>query len=406
MKKLLLLLLSLSAIVSNAQVRFYDVKTLSNYQQILEKSIKEDKIMFIAFYRNGDAFYQMQKDNIFIDARLDSIYSLNAVNLAISVTSEMGSRIAESIGVDSFPTFYYFNKNETLLLVREGYQSKTDLAEAFYKVQKLNAVYDDLKDKYSAGTLSDKEWRTLIEIYALNNDFIETKALALEYFNSRDKSALLVPANADLLEKYGVDLETVYPKTVIENMQKLGERFDFEAFYTGAYDFNFDLASANNDSILLQKIVTELLPNRPKDEANTQELAFETQKVFASETRNFGVWQRAASKLSKTMADDSTKAEFLFGEAFEIADNFNSENAQKAARNLAKEAYNIKADFRYKMLEGYMAYLMKDYEEAKKLVTLAETQTDNANNKRKASSLLKMIEKEIAKGSETDSEDQ
>lgn len=358
--------------------------------------------MFIAFYRNGDAFYQMQKDNIFSDARLDSIYTQNAINLAVSITSEMGSRIAESIGVDSFPTFYYFDKNETLLLVKEGYQTKTDLAESFYKVQKINAAYEDLKDKYSASTLSDKEWRMLIEIYALNNDFIETKALALEYFNSRDKSALLVPANADLLEKYGVDLETEYPKTIIANKQKLGTGFDFEAFYTGAYDFNFDLASANDDTVLLQKIVSELLPNRPKDEANTQELAFETQKVFASETRNFGVWQRAASKLSKSMADDSTKAEFLFGEAFEIADNFNSENAQRAARNLAEEAYNIKADFRYKMLEGYMAYLMKDYDAAKKLVALAESQTDNANNKRKASSLLKMIEKEISKESQTD----
>lgn len=402
MKKLLLLLLSFSAFVSTAQVRFYDVKTLSNYQQVLEKSIKEDKIMFIAFYRNGDAFYQMQKDNIFSDARLDSIYTQNAINLAVSITSEMGSRIAESIGVDSFPTFYYFDKNETLLLVKEGYQTKTDLAESFYKVQKINAAYEDLKDKYSASTLSDKEWRMLIEIYALNNDFIETKALALEYFNSRDKSALLVPANAGLVEKYGVDLETEYPKTIIANKQKLGTSFDFEAFYIGAYDFNFDLASANDDTVLLQKIVTELLPNRPKDEANTQELAFETQKVFASETRNFGVWQRAASKLSKTMADDSIKAEFLFGEAFEIADNFNSENAQRAARNLAEEAYNIKADFRYKMLEGYMAYLMNDYDAAKKLVALAESQTDNANNKRKAISLLKMIEKEISKESQTE----
>ena len=402
MKKLLILLLSFSAFVSTAQVRFYDVKTLSNYQQVLEKSIKEDKIMFIAFYRNGDAFYQMQKDNIFSDARLDSIYTQNAINLAVSITSEMGSRIAESIGVDSFPTFYYFDKNETLLLVKEGYQTKTDLAESFYKVQKINAAYEDLKDKYSASTLSDKEWKMLIEIYALNNDFIETKALALEYFNSRDKSALLVPANAELLEKYAVDLETEYPKTIIANKQKLGTGFDFEAFYAGAYDFNFDLASANDDTVLLQKIVTELLPNRPKDEANTQELAFETQKVFASETRNFGVWQRAASKLSKTMADDSTKAEFLFGEAFEIADNFNSENAQRATRNLAEEAYNIKADFRYKMLEGYTAYLMNDYDAAKKLVALAESQTDNANNKRKASSLLKMIEKEISKESQTD----
>lgn len=397
MKKLIFaLLLSISSVL-NAQIRFYDVKTLSNYQQVLEKAINEDKLMFLALYQNGDAFYQMQKDNIFANQQLANIYE-QSVPLAVGITSEMGSRIAESIGVDSFPTFYYFKNDETLLLVKSGYQSAQDLATAFATAEDLNKKYEVLRNKYSEGTLAPSEWIQLLDIYALNNDFIETEALAFEYFSSQSQAKLLVPTNASVLEKYAIRLETKYPELVIKNRAKLGESFDYDKFYNSAYDFNFDLALANSDTVLLEKIVSVLIPSRPKDEADTQELIFETRKVFASETRNFKLWQEATIVRSASIAtDDSAKAEYVFEEAFEIADNFNTEEAQTSARELAKRAYDLHEDFRYKMLEGYMAYLLKDYEEAQKLVDLAASITDNANNKRKATSLSSMISRELEK---------
>ena len=394
MKKLLYLLVLLSFSSLYAQVRFYDVQTLSNYQQILMKSLQEDKLMFIAFYRNGDDFYRMQKEDIFASPLLDSIYE-QTVPMAIGITSEMGSRLAQSIGVDSFPSFYYFNNEETLLLVKSGYQTEQNLADALNQALELNQQYLLLKDKYTTGKLSPSEWHLLIEIYSLNHGFIESLELALEYFNSQERVNLIKPENAPLLEKYGIDLESVYPKVIIANKDKLGDEFDLKEFYNSAYDYNFDLALTNSDTVLLEKIITELIPNRPKDEADIRELSFETRKVFASETRNFRLWEFAAITRSETLENDSIKAEFLFGEAFEIADNFNIKAAQTAARSLSKRAFDLREDFRYKMLEGYMAYLMQDYENAKVLVETAASKTDNPNNIRKADSLKRMIEKEL-----------
>lgn len=404
MKKLLFLFIltfSLFAKAQEVKVRFYDVRTLDDYQKVLLQSIQEDKMMFIVFYQDGDAFYKMQKDNIFANAELASAYS-KTNPMAVSITSEMGSRLAESIGVDSFPSFYYFNNEEVLLVVNKGYQSLSELIDALKKAQTINTNYSRLTKKYTEGTLTQTEWRALLETYALNNDFVQTQSLALEFFNSQTKAELLKPENAELLVKYGIDLESAYPELIIKNKASLPSSFDYKAFYSSTYDYNFDRAEVNLDTVLLEKIVTVLIPNRPKDEADTKELVFETRKVFSSETRLFNVWEKAAIERASSLSDDSTKAEFIFEEAFEIADNFNTEDANKAARSLAKESYNLREDYRYKMLEGYMAYLLKDYTEAMALVQLAKTKTDNANNIRKAQSLQKMISKEQAKASDSE----
>lgn len=404
MKKLLLLFilsLSLLAKAQDTKVRFYDVRTLDDYQKVLLQTIQDDKMMFIVFYQDGDAFYKMQKDNIFANAELASAYS-KTNPMAISITSEMGSRLAESIGVDSFPTFYYFNNEEVLLVVKEGYQTVSNLIESLKKAQTVNTNYENLTEKYSNGTLTQAEWRALLETYALNNDFIQTQSLALEFFNSQPKVELLKPENAELLVKYGIDLESSYPQFIIKNKANLPGGFNYNAFYTSTYDYNFDRAEVNLDTVLLEQIVTELIPNRPKDNADTKELVFETKKVFASETKLFNVWASAAINRSATLENDSIKAEFIFEEAFEIADNFNTNDALKVARNLSKRSYSLREDYRYKMLEGYMAYLMKDYAEAMELVKLAETKTDNANNIRKAQSLQRMITKEQDKEKESE----
>lgn len=403
MKKLLLLLLVTFTFFAKAQdtkVRFYDVRTLDDYQKVLLQSIQNDKMLFIVFYKDGDAFYQMQQDNIFSNIELATAYNSTSP-MAISITSEMGSRLAESIGANSFPTFYYFNNEEVLLVVKDGYQSISELAQALKKAQGINSKYNKLTEKYSAGTLTKTEWRELLETYALNNDFIQTQSLALEFFNSQAKTDLLSAENAELLVKYGIDLESSYPEFIIKNKDRLPAVFDYKAFYISTYDYNFDRAEVNLDTVLLEKIVTVLIPNRPKDDADTKELIFETKKVFASETRLYNIWKKAAIDRSSSLVGDSTKAEFLFEEAFEIADNFNTTEAHAAARSLAGESYKLREDYRYKMLEGYMAYLMKDYAEAMELVKLAETKTNDTNHIRKSQSLQRMITKEQDKEKES-----
>ena len=54
-----ILISAFSAVSLFAQVRFYDVKNFTQYQQVLEQAMEEDKMLFLVVYENGDEFYRM-----------------------------------------------------------------------------------------------------------------------------------------------------------------------------------------------------------------------------------------------------------------------------------------------------------------------------------------------------------
>lgn len=392
---LLVFLLSLAG--SYAQkVRFYDVKNIDQYQQVLAQALEEKKMMYLVIYEDGDAFYQMQKDDVFADASLATAYEAN-IPLAVDIYSDMGARLAEAFTIDSLPSFLYLTDEEFVVLVKEGYQNVEQLKKALANAKLASEEYKTLQKKYSENTLTPQDWRKLLDFHGMNFSFEETKALAIGFLNGLNNSQLISQEIVPITATYGIDLETKYPEILFKNRQNLKDQIDFEALYTSVYSYNFDRAIASDDTVMLEKIVTLLLPYSTDTSASTPKLAFETRKVFASETRIFSVWRKGALERSETIEEtsDSARAEFLFDEAYEIADNFNSEDAQKAARKLANQANKLNEKFRYKMLESYMAYLLKDYTEADALVKEAKLLTDNANNERKADNLQEMITEEL-----------
>ncbi len=380
--------------VQGQKVRFYDVKTVEQYQQVLEEAMNADKMMFLVIYQDGDAFYRMQKDDVFANQTLATAYQ-STIPLAVDIYSDMGGRLAESFPIDSLPSFLYLTTEEALVLVEKGYHNVAQLTAALTRAKAAALRFSELQKKYSDKSLTPQEWVELLQFHALNFSFRETEYLAVGFLNGLNNAQLLSPEIVPITATYGVDLETKYPKLIIDNRQKVSAYIDYPTFYESAYSYNFDRAVASDDTVLLEKIVTIMVPNSPDKEADKKVLAFETRKVFASETQLFSVWKRAALERGKSMEGDSARAGFLFEEAFEIADNFNSADAKLTARQLANAANKAEADFRYKMLESYMAYLMEDYMEADALVKEAKFMADDDNSQRKAAGLQQMIAKEM-----------
>ncbi len=393
-----ILLSALSSLSLYAQLRFYDVKSFTQYQQVLEQAMNEEKILFLVVYENGDDFYRMQKDDVFSDPTLVGAYGAT-IPMAVDIYSDMGSRLAGAFGIEKLPSFLYITHEEALVLVKEGYLNVGELNIALREAQKAEQLYATLQKKYAAKTLTSAEWLQLIQLQSLNAGFNETKTLAIGFLNGLNNAQLLSQEIAPTMATYGIDLEFKYPKFIVENRKALADKIDYKTFYESAYSYNFDRAVASEDTIMLENIVKVLTPNSPDVNANKEELAFETRKVFASEAQMFTVWKRAALERIKSVMDDSAKAEFLFEEAFEIADNFNSKESNRVARQLAEAAGKIKKDFSYKALEAYMAYLNEDYEGADALVKEAQQLASNASEKQKASNLQAMIVKELNKAS-------
>ncbi|HAD97398.1 MAG TPA: hypothetical protein DCG19_08320 [Cryomorphaceae bacterium] len=398
--KYLLLTLSLMmapCILLAQQIDFDEAEDIEEYQQWVEKARADSSMLFVMLSDERNVNQQrMEADDALNDAAfIASVSGYKA--LRIPVRSEMGARWVQLFPSNQMPAFYFLQEDELLLQIRSGYQTSTQLREAALKAKSLRGTYSQLSSQYGGSALTIAQWKQLLYLHGLNFPFRETLDLALEFMNGLKETQLMSPEVLPVLVQYGVDLETKYPEMLINNRKNISAQlpeFDFNNFIASAYSYNLDLAVASEDSVLLEKLLNKIIPLSDDSLTTPGDMRFETQKLYAEETGQFSVLKDGVLEFTADMENDSLKAEAIFDHAFDIADRFNTQPALKAARALATRANELNENFRYRMLEGYMAYLMKDYDDAEMLVRKAATLSSNPNNQRKAQGLMEMITRE------------
>lgn len=400
-RKLYIVLLAvlLTGYSSMAQeLRFEKAYTLKAYQKILENARQTNRMLFLVVNQNNDDFQQKVVDKEFDNPEVVKAFQ-SYKPLVINVESEMGSRWVQLFEAHNLPSYYYVSSDETVLLQVSTVKTTRELANYANQALSIKLDYQEALKKFASHKLDIKGWLTLLNVHALNSSFQETQDLAYDFFNTLNEQQLLTANALPVLIKYALNLETPYPEKVLKNKAQIKKQlpaFDFNDYYQKTYSFNMDLALFNKDSVLLEKIISDLIPYSP-EASSKDKLAFDSRKLFATETKTFTQWRKATMIYAQTLSiSDSAKAEFIFDNAFEIADNYNTSEAQKTVKVLANEANKLKNNFRYKMLEGYIAYLLKNYEEANNLVNEARNYSDKVSNQKKADSLLRMIAKEQA----------
>lgn len=399
MRNLLLsLTLFLSTLAFGQRIKVIEVNDLEQYEEVLGISKNTDQLLFIILNKQGAGLNQMIEEDVFDTPALQAEMH-KTIPVMVQLSSDMGSRLAQSFSPEAFPAIYILNKEETVLGRSQGYATSPALLSMLSQAQKHDTLYPKLTEAYVQKSLSAAQWRQLLDIYTLNHSFIETQELALEYFATLNDIEQLKKENVAYLLNYGISLEERYPEFLWKNKKQVNERypgFNEDAFFESVYGFNLNLAVLSEDSILLEKILTEWVSKAPKGEV--QLLRLETQKYFAEETKQFERYPLAVENfIAQSDSNITDTAEFLYSEAFYLADTYATASARKAARKLAIQAFALNPDFRYKMLAGYMSYLLKEYTLAAKQVNEALELSELPANTRKANSLLEMIEEEMEK---------
>ena len=389
---LLFLILLSSSLLSGQNVRFYQIEDLDEYTRVLDIALEDSSLMLMVIFEDDGGFEEMVRAQMFDDDSIKSAFAA-LVPVAIYKQSEMALRLKESFGENKLPSFYMMNTDEFLLNAAYGKLSRTELLDFIAAGKLIGQQLPGLKKAYANHTLSPQEWIKLIGLYELNFDFLATQKLALEYLSEVDSKDLLNDTNRSVSLRYGIDLETPYPLYILNQKEKL-DSSEFADFYSATYSFNFDLAVMNEDTLLLDTILEKLIPRAQAPDSLKEEMTLESQKLFAGETGLFRVWENAALKAYASIENPIEKAELIFDEAFAIAEEYNSKSAQQTARQLAKKASELSPDYRYYMLEAYMAYLMKDYDQALEIVSRAIGLAENESDTRKAERLQSIIRSE------------
>ena len=371
-------------------LRFYQIDDLDDYSRVLDLANEQEKLMFFVIFKDDGGFEEMIRNGVFRDDSIKTYFD-QVVPVAIYRRSEMAGRLMESFGEKELPSFYVMNREEFLLNAAYGILTTEELMDFLIASMELSTQLNVLREEYRNHKLTDAEWVMLIGLYELNFDFLSTQDLAFEFLSEVPENKILNDTIKPVSLNYAISLETPYAEKILAQKNQL-DSAEFSDFYTSAYSFNFDLAAENKDTVLLKRIIEVLIPAANASDSLKREMILETQILFGREAGIFSVWKKAVMQYCAQISDSSARAEFAFDEAYAIAEEFNSASAQRAARTLAHQASLWKPDYRFYMLESYMAYLMKDYEDALQVVNKAMVLAENETDTEKAQRLKTMIE--------------
>ncbi len=384
---------------SAQSLSLYEVNSFAQYQKVLTMAVEDSKMMVCIVYEEDGNLEKMIRGGVFRDSTLKARFA-NTLPMAIRVDSEMGAKLVENIGILALPSISFFTEDELLVNILEGPQTAAGIVAGLDKAKSQAERFQLLRKKYQNGDLSPQEWRELIEIYELNFSYNESERLALQYLQSVGKEQWFKAPNQSLLLTYGRDLQSPYATAVLAQRHNI-DSADWHRYYENTYNYNFERAVANDDTVLLADIIRVLIPSMAVDSIKA-ELQFETAISYAEQTGNFAVWKRAALAYADEIDSASEKSKFLFDEAFEIANEYNDTSALQASGSLARASNEIMQSYKATMLEAYMAYLLKEYSKAQALVKKAMAISSGNSEQRKAEGLLRMIEQELPAQSATD----
>ena len=390
---LLTLLFSVSFTFLLAQPRaFTSIKSFEEYTGILEDAKRNDQMLLVSLIDDNttegrQAKIQNETANFWKDLEGFKL-------IQIEIKSEIGAQWIQVFSVDELPAYFFMNKDEIVLEVAPGFKSVSSIIELSKKNLARKNLYQTLNTKYGKSTLSIEDWVELIRIHQLNFAFNQTYKLALEFLNGLEKGELVREDVIPVLTKYGVSLETRYPLFILNNNKILSytlQSFNYSDWFEKAYNYNLDRAIFNTDTSLLNKIINPLI--ELSDESGKPYLIFATRQLYVEKTKDFKVMYQAVMDWTLEIEDSAARSRFIFDEAFKIADKNEDLAAYKVAAQLAGEAGKLQPEFRYKMLEAYSTYKLKDYKNARSLVNDAQNLSSNKKNQVKAQNLLRMIDR-------------
>ena len=382
-----------STLLSAQSVKFISIDELETYQDLLAIARQKDQMIFIALYQEGDVFQDMYRGDVFEKPEVKSYWN-KIIPVATDIRSEMGAAFANQFLIDSLPLFMVLNMHEFVVARKSGSMNASAMANFLNQASTNKNLYDSLSAKYVKHTLTNSEWQNLIQLHSFNFPFEETMSLALEYMATLDDNSLSDAGNLKILTTYGIDMETPYPNKVFKNLSAIiskNKKFKTLDFYEIVYSYNMDLAINSKDTLLLEKILTELIPKHPDSTVNKNELKLSSARLFAEETNIFQPYTNTILSEAEKVEGDSAKAEYLFDEAYFIADTYNEEAPLKAGLQIIEKSISIRETYKYRMLESYLYYLLKNKTNATSSVAKAKELSSDAVDIKRAESLEKLI---------------
>lgn len=352
----------------NAQIEFVEVKSKADWDQAFESARQEEKLVFLDIYATWCGPCKYLENNVYVDSLLGLYYNRNFINLKMDGESEFGRTIAGKYSLRAFPTMYYIDDSEDLIIDIVGVREAGPLLALGENVNQNGEKLSHWETAHEEGVLNYEE---LIEYQTLLNSLEQTERaneLGSEIINTMGMVELMDPKNKDLVLGATYNLDSKVFSTIKENAEVAYEVWGeegVEKLLSGIYNDALFEAITNKDQDLIERVIDEFIPVYTKgDSMEIERGEYITRKVFLANT---GMWEKYESLVEHTMLSRFPgNDDFLRGEAYELVNEYNRDpEALSLAYNWSKEVSEMNRSFDNLLLLAYLQGMHSDFEEAK-----------------------------------------
>ncbi|WP_268124187.1 thioredoxin family protein [Roseivirga pacifica] len=360
-------------------IDFIEVSSEKEWKKAFEKAKADNKVVFVDVYTDWCGYCHKLDNEVYTNEQVISYFNENFINIKFDAETQWGYQKAQTYAVDGYPTLLFLTTNEDVYEEIGGFVPSPTLLAYAEEVQSSWAKLPILAAQYERGTISKGE--TLEYIDALERRDVEkaneVAATYLKGLNDADYLEIETLWLASRFENY-LEAETyMYITAHKDLMVETHGQSEYEDYIKAVYNDNLLLAIKYGDETLLNRIVIELIPEFVP-ETEQAEAAYITKTLYYGQREDFDNYVIESNAYLNNHVLPEDKKNFMFSQAVEILNNYESKRLYEHAVDLLKQCRRMDKDnFEVASLLVYTYALLGDKKQANESLLLAEDLADS-----------------------------
>jgi thioredoxin-related protein len=345
------------------RVRFIEVNTIEEWEDVLELSRDNKRLMFINVCSPWSEVCTFMRSNTFRERELARFLVNDYIPVYIQGDSEFGAVWGDRYDVSAFPMMFYMTPGERIVARLEGYQEPQTIIDSGKRAMTVYREYPRLRRAYIEGGLSPKGFRELINLELANEGSESARPLFNELIAGKPKERWLNPENLELIVTFGSAPGEEIFAFIAENREQLLMNNDFNKATYFENSFNHTMAKAvrSKDIELLRRAEEQLFLFSNMNSDEQKEMIAEMYRTFHLRTGDWDAFGAHVEKMAKRATSEET---VLALEARFIIENFLEPDALNTAISLMRKSIELRDRFtkRQYLADAYLK--LKEFDKA------------------------------------------
>jgi thioredoxin-related protein len=389
----IIFILFIASTISGNEIKFREVTNQEEWDAAFALAKIEKKLVFVDIYTDWCTYCHKLDKEVYTDDGLAEYFNENFINVKFDAETEFGYPLTIKYDVTGYPKLLFLTKKQRVYESIDGFVPTEVLMEYG------SAAHDSWKSlpllltKQETNDLSRDEQLELIGILE-KTDQEKAEVLAEKYIKGLKEADYEDIEILWLVSRFQNQLTSASFKYISKNkyvIVNMHGKAEYDDYMKSVYNDNLNLSIKYNDTDLLQRLITEILPEF-LDKSEVGEAAFITKKLFYRERQQYDEYKFEVNTFVNNQVSRKDKPEALFQNAMEIIETINKTSMYIFASDLLTESIEMNEDyFEATALLGYANGVLKNYKEADEILIKAKSLAADDDEKEMVDNIIQAI---------------